>query len=199
MLTGRGRGKGFGFEIEIARKLSLWVLDETSKKPSVDLFWRSTGSGGKSAVERKKGRLTKSDGDIMSIDKRGEFFTDTFFIECKSYKKFCVFSSMMEQKGVPFDWWKKCVEQADNAAKEPIMIIKMNAKKPIIMFETCLATDIFEFCDGFEENLSKFSLLKKQIDGEPLFENVSACYFDAFLRWVTPLAVKKLALHTNYT
>lgn len=195
MKAGHGRRKGFGFEITIARKFSLWVLGEDGKKPSVDIFWRSTGSGGKAAVERKKGRQTKSDGDIMAIDRRGEFFTDFFFVECKSYKKFDIFSSIMEKKMEPFIWWRKCIEQADLANKEPLMIIKMNGKKSVVLFEGALISDIAIINGMPEAHWCRFCIFESNGIS---FDNIYMCYFEDFINWVTPHSIQKINTKTKY-
>jgi hypothetical protein len=132
MKSGAGRLKGAGFEIDRARDLSCWVLNEPGPRPSCDLFWRTDGSGGKGVADRKNGRHSKQDGDIMAIDPRGDFLTELLFFECKNYKKFDIFMSLHNKNSDVWGWWVKCCQQANDALKEPFLILKAN-NRPIFI------------------------------------------------------------------
>lgn len=146
MKKGAGRLKGAGFEIGISRILSSWVLEESlGKRCSIDIFWRSTSSGGKAAIERKAGRSSKVDGDIMSVDQRGEFFTDSIFIECKNYKSFDIFSSFMLKKGAIWEWWTKGCKQSDDANKLLVLIVKANNQPVYCLFPGSFQTELEDY------------------------------------------------------
>lgn len=173
MKLGGGRYKGFGFEIDVSRMLSLWVLEEKETKPSIDIFWRSTGSGGKSAMERSKGRLTQTDGDIMCVDPRGDFLCKKFFFECKNYKKFDVFLDLFYQKGTVWEWWKKCVLQSGHAGKVPILIMKQNRFAPLVVLLGKTVGELTGIFGEFRFSYCEFSS-----------RDVFICNLQHFLEWV---------------
>lgn len=121
----RGQGKGQAFEREVCRKLSLWV----SRGESKNLFWRSSQSGGRATTLRRKGEnLSVHAGDIAAIDPAGERFIKTFFVECKAYKTLRFDSLIYPGKGVIGAMWQKCLRQANDYNKLPLMIVKENGK-----------------------------------------------------------------------
>lgn len=65
-------------------------------------------------------------GDIVAIDAAGQFFTDLFSIECKSYKDFDFSEYFKDTKGEIKQWWKQCCEDAEAANKLPFLIFKKN-------------------------------------------------------------------------
>lgn len=72
--------KGSGFEREIAKKLGLWW----TKGERDDIFWRTSQSGGRATIRRRKGKTTANqDGDICAIDPIGQPLIDKTTIELK--------------------------------------------------------------------------------------------------------------------
>ena len=121
MKNGGSKDKGSGFEILISRKLTSWVTG--SERP--EIFWKTAGSGSKATMSAKYGHETKMHGDIMAIDPKGEFFTETFFVECKFYKTFDLFD-LLEWKGNLYNFWIKCRDESKKADKRPLLIFKRN-------------------------------------------------------------------------
>jgi len=117
---GGGKGKGIAFELEICRRLTKWVTG--SERPEV--FWRTSLSGGTGIQLRRRGVETKMDGDIMSIDEKGEFFTSKYYIECRSYKDLR-FEDLLKEQGLLDDWLRVDVEKVP-PGKEFFLIFKKN-------------------------------------------------------------------------
>lgn len=124
------KAKGSKFEIDICRRLSKWIQGE--ERP--ELFWRSSQSGGRATIARRKGQKTKVDGDIMAIDSKGEFFTNLFFIENKSYRMINL-TFFHEGKGEVTKWWTKLLQQSSEAKKLPLLIYKANGTKNYLVLE----------------------------------------------------------------
>lgn len=124
------KSKGSAFELWACREFTKWI---TGGFPKPELFWRSTGSGAKFTVDRKKGLPNKGHGDIMAVDSRGEFLTDFFFFELKSYRELNV-EDFFWEKGELYGFWKVCVEKARAVSKEPVLIFKRNLRKPLMVF-----------------------------------------------------------------
>ena len=92
-------------------------------KRQPEIFWRTAGSGAKATQDKKKGKDPgKHEGDLTSIDPRGNFLTDNCFIELKHFKDFRL-DELVLKRGKLHKAWVKCVEQA-MFNKFPILIIK---------------------------------------------------------------------------
>lgn len=129
MKPGGGKSKGSNYEREIAKKLSLWL---TNGKRN-DTIWRTSNSGGMATV-------TNSDtqcGDLHSVREESKAFFDVFSLELKNYKELDFFQLFKTGK-TPFiieTWWKQALNDATRANKEPILIIKINRKPELIIFD----------------------------------------------------------------
>jgi hypothetical protein len=120
--------KGSAFELWACREFTKWITGV----PKPELFWRSTGSGAKFTVDRKKGLPNKGHGDIMAVDSMGEFLTDFFFFELKSYQDLSI-EDFFWEKGTLYRFWADCVEKARSVPKEPALIFKRNLRKPLMV------------------------------------------------------------------
>lgn len=126
---GMGKRKGSAFEREICKRLSLWV----SGGKKADLFWRSAMSGGRATVARKKGGMVRQAGDITATTPEGHVLTDAWYIECKAYKQIDLAQFMVTGNGKLAEWWARCKREARQYGKEPILIVKQNGWKPLII------------------------------------------------------------------
>ena len=70
MKPGRGSQKGGEFERKICRVFTKWITGQD--KP--EIFWRSATSGAKATQDHKKGHKSKMGGDIVAVDRQGQWF-----------------------------------------------------------------------------------------------------------------------------
>jgi hypothetical protein len=138
MKPGAGKNKGSAFERIICRKLTKWVTGE--EKP--EIFWRSAASGAQATMSRKKGFKSKMGGDIMAIDERGILFTDYFYCECKTYRELRI-EDFLNHSGNLFLFWNKCVKEAEESNKRPLLIFKSNRSKIYMLLENLSCYQIF--------------------------------------------------------
>lgn len=121
-----GKAKGNVFERSIAKKLSLWLSDNSRD----DLLWRTSNSGGRATVRSKKNLTTSnSDGDIASTSPDTQWFSDHIYLELKHYKNLNFLSLLTSPTGQIQGWWKTARSQA--GTKHPILIIRQN-NQPIL-------------------------------------------------------------------
>jgi hypothetical protein len=123
--------KGSRFERLVCRQLSLWISGGRSEH----LYWRSSQSGGRATTRAKKGDTTLhvQSGDIAAIDPEGHHFLDVFYVECKNYKSLKLDSLFYRTTGDLAKMWIKTREQAKLYGKQPLMIIKENGQKPLLL------------------------------------------------------------------
>ena len=132
MRPGGGKLKGGEFERKICKLLSLWYTENERD----DVFFRSASSGAMATQRFKKGKKTSGQqGDTTSTDLEGIKFINKFSIELKSYKDFSLDFLVYKNKSLIHDWWEQCVGDAERDDKTPLLIIKKNNKKEIIIFE----------------------------------------------------------------
>jgi hypothetical protein len=122
--------KGSAFERNCCKKLSLWLSDGKEE----DLLWRSSISGGRSTVGLKSGKtLSNQAGDISAVSPKGHLLTNRFLIECKSYKDLELWKLFYGDKGVIAGFWKKLLIDSKKYDKEPMLIVKQNTQKVLII------------------------------------------------------------------
>lgn len=132
MRPGGGKAKGSSFERQVCRDLSLWV----SNGERDDLYWRSAMSGGRASVQFKKGgkNLTQT-GDITAIDPLGAPLTSAFLVECKFYRDLILVGLFHGIKTGISSHWTKCVEQAKQHNKLPMLIARQNRVAPMVVLD----------------------------------------------------------------
>lgn len=122
MKKGRSKSKGSAFERDVCKQLSLWV----SKGKHKDLFWRSSMSGGRATVTRKRGSLVRQAGDITAVMPEGHKLTDRWYIECKHYKSIDLPQFIIGGHGHLAKWWARTRSEARLYGKVPVLIAKQN-------------------------------------------------------------------------
>ena len=129
MRDGGGKQKGAQFERDVAIGLSKWA----SSGEREDLFWRSSMSGGRATVGRKKGTdLSSQAGDLSAVHSSGQPFLDKFYCELKSYKDL-QYAGILTGTGNLVKFWNSTVTEADHYKKHPILIAKQN-RLPVVVF-----------------------------------------------------------------
>lgn len=157
--------KGQAFEREICKELSLWF----SGGEDSTLFWRSSQSGGRATTLKKSGvNLATQAGDIVAVDSRGEAFTKIFFVECKNVKSLRLDLLFYggDYKCFVRQAWDKCVSQARDYRKVPILIAR-EYKKPPLVFLPDWAIHVGLWGDSGQQ------LLKNVV-----VANLVSCHFD---------------------
>jgi len=102
--------KGAEFEREVCKELSLWWMD--GKRD--DVFWRTSNSGGRATVRRKKSKSTfGQNSDVQAIDPIGQPLIDVMLLELKCGYSESSFIDWFDGKGhVWLDWITKIEEEA---------------------------------------------------------------------------------------
>lgn len=128
---GRGpKQKGAVWEIAVCRLLALWV----SEGKRDDLYWRSAMSGGR-ATKRFDvlGARQHVSGDICAVDPLGASLTDHYHIECKHLASLDLTALFLRDKGSLATAWTRCIKQAVDHGKQPMLIAKQNLYQPVIV------------------------------------------------------------------
>ena len=161
MRPGGGKLKGGAYERKICKWLSLWFTENERD----DVFFRSASSGAMATQRFKKGKKTSGQqGDITSTDIEGIGFINKFSIELKSYKDFSLDFLVYKNKSLIHAWWNQCKGDAERDDKSPLLIIKKNKKKEIIIFEYALYKDYFlDFCGQINKQKYIKGFIKDEI------------------------------------
>lgn len=126
------KAKGASFEREIAVNLSKWA----SFGEREDLFWRSSMSGGRATVARKKGgNLEAVIGDLCAIHPDGKPFLDKFYVELKHYKDLN-YSGILTKTGHLMRFWESTITEANSYKRNPMLIAKQNRLPTIVFLQT---------------------------------------------------------------
>lgn len=129
MKKGGSKAKGSAGERKIAIELSKWI----SAGNREDLLWRSSQSGGRATVARKKQKELQSQaGDLCAIHPDGQPFIDAFYTEIKFYKSLN-YSGIVTDTGHLVNFWKSTVTEANSYKRSPMLITKEN-NRPVIIF-----------------------------------------------------------------
>ena len=165
MRAGGGKNKGSEFEREICRKLTKWLFGY--EKP--EKFWRTSASGAKATMAMRRGQATKMHGDIMSIDREAEFFTNHFYLECRFYQDVDILD-MLSAQGLVYKWWfDDCVEKARACNKVPMLIFKKNRSKVYVMLMLSTNKWLEDIFKPYPLNYLKFTRHCKVYEFEDLF------------------------------
>ena len=147
MRKGGGKSKGGAHERLICKQLSLWASDNKRE----DIFWRSSLSGGRATVQRKKGINNKTQCcDISAIDPLGNYLTDKIVIECKNYKDLKLENLIFKtSKDGILQFWNEVTAIADLTGKVPWLIARQNGKKDILAVTKAYGYGILTRYPGF--------------------------------------------------
>ena len=137
------KSKGSSFERTVAKQLSLWV----SNGKRDDHFWRTAGSGSRSTIRSKKGKLTEGgSGDICSMSMETKIFTDALIFECKHLKNLNLWSFITHtMSDTYYGYWKELTEKAKQEEKIPVLIAKENNKPTLFITNSDLSDKITFF------------------------------------------------------
>lgn len=171
-MSAKSSRKGSSFEREIAKKLSLWLSDNTRD----DLLWRTAMSGGRATLHRQQGKSAVAQaGDLCSIDEASWWFTQKFFIETKHLKDLNLTSFVLRGQGPLAAHLKKASEEAMAEDKALFFVVRQNRFPTALILEDFLPklplqADIRGFyfydLDRILENAPP-SILRTEMFGKP--------------------------------
>ena len=137
--------KGSSWEREFSRDLSLWW----SGGKASDLFWRSSQSGGRATVRRRKGLSTRGHcGDITATDSVGELLIRYVTIELKrGYSRHTVHDMFDKPANGAKQEWEKWILQAYQAKKNAgtpywMIVAKRDRREAVVLCPLGLYTDL---------------------------------------------------------
>lgn len=189
-VTKNPKAKGNQFERDIARRLSIWWMNDSAQD---DIFWRTDSSGGRSTQRAKAGKTTQNaTGDIASRCVEGDLLLKHFVIEIKrGYNKLdplTLLDKPMNKNHLLVDWWKKLdLECIREDAAWPILIFKRDRS------ETCIAIALH----FFEVMVHHYGYDPKYIHqihirfGEPQLPVAVVMNFERFLTWLPGPVLKE--------
>jgi Holliday junction resolvase len=114
--------KGGAYEREIAKKLSLWLTNGKEKNELI----RSVSSGG------WKFKQKRQVGDLAPNGPHGAAFRDVFGVECKNRESFLWQHYWTSKDPELFKWWKKIMEESNEANLLPLIIYRKNYVPDVI-------------------------------------------------------------------
>jgi hypothetical protein len=132
--------KGGKFEKDFAKQFSLW-WSQKFKTPRDDIFYKSSGSGGRQTIRKKLGFETaNSCGDISALDLIGMPLIGKLNIECKKgYDKeisVIAFLDSKQRQITIFKWWEKALKEAiSNGRKTAMLVICRDNMQEVVCFD----------------------------------------------------------------
>lgn len=148
-----GKQKGNAFERKIANFLSERFQNYTGKEKS---FMRNANSGayfgGKNQIRTEQySEELHNFGDILCPE------TFRFVIEAKSYKTPFSINAIIKQQCKQLDDWISQSEQdASNADKDSLLIIKYNNTTPFVLSKEDYGTDVFRYNEYYAYEMEDF-------------------------------------------
>jgi len=130
----RGKGKGSSFERRICKMLGLWW----SEGKRDDIFWRTSNSGGRATVRKKKAQDTfGQEGDVQATDPIGQPLIDLCTIEVKcGYGRSSIIDIVDRPMSSAVQIWERWLEQASRESRDTgrWMLITKADRREVMIF-----------------------------------------------------------------
>jgi hypothetical protein len=146
-------GKGENYERDICKFFSLWITDQKRD----DIFWRTSGSGGRAGHRKQKKKDTAfSAGDMTFIDPIGEAFIRYFLVEIKrGYTDKISVLGLIDKtvKGQPklIQWWDKGEKEKDDHNRYATMLVfKRDYCIPLVAFREATFIELEDWAGHYE-------------------------------------------------
>lgn len=198
--------KGAAYEREICTRLSEWWQPGRD-----DIFWRSSNSGGRATVRRRRGRATYGhEGDIAAVDPIGAPLLKLCAIEIKRGYTKHTFASILDvtekSKQTMFEQWHQQVWTAMNNSKAHawLLIVRRDRHEAVVFMPTSLYRS-FEKQGCFDIKPRPHIRMhvsirhKHPVEGsrtkhkmEFVRDSITAIRLDTFLDFVGPVHVRKV-------
>lgn len=137
MRQGASKAKGANFEREVCRELSEWV----STGKADDLFWRSSMSGGRATLGRKKGVIRENvTGDLVVVATTGLYaerarcLLAAVAVEAKHLATIGLRSLILANTG-PL---RSALDQTAPTLKHPLVVARANHRATVIITTAAL-------------------------------------------------------------
>lgn len=179
------KNKGSSFEREVCKTLSLWWTQDNNEQYD-SVFWRTSNSGGRHTVRKKKGKETKNQaGDICAVDPIGNPLIDAITWEIKIGYNDCSISDFIDRgvKQPQYSFWFAKLHQ-EFTGKTWALVHKRNRRETIIAMPS---DDLWKLKPI---NYSFMDRIEYQGDCQ-FFPCVSFVTLDEFLKKIKPKDVKK--------
>ena len=192
-----GKRKGGEFERDFCKKLSLWWTEGERD----DVFFRTSGSGGRASVRAEKGKKTSYHyGDITCVPGvDGETFLDLFMVELKrGYGKWCILDILDSKQKIPIivNFWKDMerkierIIEVDSTIKiEPLLVFQRNYRSEVVVL-SFFAWNCIEDCVG----KFKGSVLEVKVNSM----RIKMIKLKAFFNWISPKIIKRKILRWDW-
>lgn len=150
---GGNSGKGSGYEREVCKRLSQWWTG--SKRD--DVFWRSSGSGGRAKARGRAGRATMGQhGDIAATDPIGAPLIDLLTIEIKRGYSQHTFQDLIDRPvgGAVQEcekWLVQATESADQAGSFAWLLITRRDRREALVWMPGYLLDELKKAGAFPE------------------------------------------------
>lgn len=177
--------KGAAWEREFSKILSRWW----SKGERDDIFWRTSGSGGRATRRRQNGLDTVyQSGDITFTDPSGKPFCQLFHVELKKgYGNWDLLDIIdSRQKHTQIEkFWRQTVRDCPKG-RIPVLVFCRQHRKPCIAFELSTMVRINRHSDKpFSKSyiIARFGIVR----------GIYIMKLDNFLKHVTPDNIRYMA------
>lgn len=132
------KGKGNDFEWVTARALSLWLTGGEDKTQLI----RSVQSGGHEGLRSISATKPQYQvGDLAPNGPQGEWFRDSFGIECKAYKGDPDWwHAITYENWIVEQWWHKINYECSEGGLrlQPLLIMRRNGRPVVVMVRNTL-------------------------------------------------------------
>lgn len=181
--------KGPAFERDTCKALSLWWTNNEDD----DVFYRTSGSGGRATARRKLGKKTPNEyGDIGFKRVMGKPFVSVFLCELKRGYTADIsvldFIDSLKGRKAPLlqQWWNKAEgERTDAERKYTLIIFRRDRHRACIMISLECYNELTDLC-------LKFSGTFISID-----QNYVIIRLEEFMQWVDRATVELMANQQN--
>jgi len=159
--------KGKEFEKEVGKILGMWWCGIP--------FPRAHGSGCSATIQCKhqaiEGRIFHHTGDLYVPE---EF---PWSVECKRQEGWTLEHLLEDQCGFVWQWWEQCCKDADLSMRWPLLVMRRNHRRSLVMIERDSPFDLTSFTPNH-------TIMKR--DGEVLL----ICLLEDFLVEIDPIVQK---------
>ena len=196
--------KGGEFEREVCKDLSRWWTDDPERD---DVFWRSSNSGGRATMRKKRGKKTYGHvGDVAAVDPIGKPFLDFMTVEIKrGYSKHTLSSLLDTPRHAAQQQWEGFIQQAEQARIDSgsrfwMIVAKRDQRIRFVVFPFEVFRTLGLRRADFRplENISaKIRFFIKDSDGDYRVSSrslrVSAVQWDSWIQNVSPDLIRGLS------
>jgi len=177
--------KGSAFERWFSEQLSLWWTKGLRLEPRTDIFWRTSGSGGRASTRAKKKQRTSGQyGDVAAIDPIGQPLLSVMTIELKrGYNRKTIADLLDKPAGAAKQEYEEWIEKAEDSHKKAgsigwAIVAKRDRREAIVLLPYSLAFDLNVELVGFNQRSHFHSKIILRFRSDYLFAMTLKDFFD---------------------